>query len=113
MAGKFELKKSKDGQFYFHLKAANGEIILVSERYKAKVSAEHGIQSIKKHAADDKHYERKQTQKGQSMFNLKAANNQVIGTSESYSSTAARDAGIEAVKRDAPDAPVEDLSAQP
>jgi uncharacterized protein len=111
MAGKFELKKSNDGQFYFHLKAANGEIILVSERYKVKASAEHGIQSVKKNAVDDKHYERKQTQKGQPMFNLRAVNHEVIGTSESYSSAEARDAGIEAVKRDAPEAPVEDLSA--
>ena len=60
---------------------------------------------------DDKHYERKQTQKGQPMFNLKAPNHEVIGTSESYSGAEARDAGIEAVKRDAPEAPVEDLSA--
>jgi uncharacterized protein len=111
MAGKFELKKSTDGQFYFHLKASNGEIILASERYKAKASAENGIQSVKKHAADDKHYERKQTHSGQWMFNLKAGNNQIIGTSESYKSVEARDAGIDAVKRDAPAAPVADLSA--
>jgi Domain of unknown function (DUF1508) len=28
MAGKFEIKKSSDNQFYFNLKAGNGEIIL-------------------------------------------------------------------------------------
>jgi uncharacterized protein YegP (UPF0339 family) len=27
MAGKFDLKKAKDGQFYFNLKASNGQII--------------------------------------------------------------------------------------
>jgi hypothetical protein len=27
MAGKFEIKRAKDGQFYFNLKARNGEII--------------------------------------------------------------------------------------
>lgn len=31
MAGKFELKKAKDGQFYFNLKAGNGQNILKSE----------------------------------------------------------------------------------
>ena len=38
MSAKFVLKNSKD-QFMFNLKAGNGEIILTSERYKAKASA--------------------------------------------------------------------------
>jgi len=33
MAGKFELKNAKNGQFMFNLKAGNGEIILISEMY--------------------------------------------------------------------------------
>ena len=39
MPGTFEIKKAKDGQTFFRLKAANGEIILASEMYKAKESA--------------------------------------------------------------------------
>jgi len=39
MAGKFELKKSANGQFYFNLKSSNGQIILASEMYKSKASA--------------------------------------------------------------------------
>jgi hypothetical protein len=34
MAGTFEIKKAKDGEFYFHLKAPNGQVILASEMYK-------------------------------------------------------------------------------
>ena len=37
MAGVFEIKKAKDGEFFFHLKAGNGQIILASEMYKEKV----------------------------------------------------------------------------
>ncbi len=59
MAAKFELKKAKDGEFFFHLKAANGQIILASEMYKEKGSAENGIASVKKNAANDANYERK------------------------------------------------------
>jgi uncharacterized protein YegP (UPF0339 family) len=40
------------------------------------------------------------------MFNLKATNGQVIGTSELYESTAARENGIESVKKNAPDAEI-------
>ena len=111
MAAKFELKKAKNNQFYFHLKAGNGETILASEMYEAKASAENGIESVKKNAPDDARYERKETKNGQFMFNLKAANHQVIGTSESYTTAAARDHGIESVKKNAPGAPVEDQSA--
>ena len=38
------------------------------------------------------------------MFNLKATNGQVIGTSESYESESARDNGIASVMKNAPDA---------
>jgi uncharacterized protein YegP (UPF0339 family) len=48
MASTFEIKKAKDGQFYFHLKDSNGQIILASEMYKEKGSAENGIASVKK-----------------------------------------------------------------
>ena len=40
------------------------------------------------------------------MFNLKAGNGQIIGTSELYESVAARENGIESVKKNAPDADV-------
>ena len=108
MAGKFELYKDKAGEFRFRLKAGNGEIILASEGYKQKASAENGIDSVKKNAPMDERYERKDTSSGKPMFNLKASNGQVIGTSETYSSTSARDNGIESVKKNAPDAAVDD-----
>lgn len=111
MAGKFELKKAKDGQFYFSLKASNGQNILASEMYKSKDAAENGIASVKKNAPDDKRYERKVSSNNKPYFVLKAANSQVIGQSEMYESEAARDNGIESVKKNAPDATTADLTA--
>ncbi len=110
MAGKFELYTDKAGEFRFRLKAGNGEIILASEGYKQRASAENGIESVKKNAPEDARYERKETKSGKHMFNLKATNGQVIGTSESYESTSGRDNGIESVKKNAPDADVKDLT---
>jgi uncharacterized protein YegP (UPF0339 family) len=106
MAGTFELKEAKDGQFYFHLKASNGQIVLASEMYREKSSAENGIASVRTNAPDDSRYERKDTKNGQYMFNLKAANHQIIGTSETYTTKEARDHGIESVKTNAPSARV-------
>ncbi|WP_417681453.1 YegP family protein [Roseibium sp.] len=111
MAGKFELYQDKAGEYRFRLKAGNGEIILVSEGYKQKASAENGIESVRKNAPTDERYERKDTSSGKPMFNLKATNGQVIGTSESYSSASARDNGIESVKKNAPDAKLDDQTA--
>jgi uncharacterized protein YegP (UPF0339 family) len=110
MSGMFEIKKAKDGEFYFDLKAGNGQIILASEMCVGKSSAENGIESVKKNAPIDAHYERKEAKNGQPMFNLKAANHQVIGTSETYTTTSAREAGIELVKTNAPKAPIHDLT---
>jgi uncharacterized protein len=109
MAGKFELKKS-NGQYHFNLKAGNGEIILSSEMYQAKSDATTGIESAKTNAPLDERYEKKTSSKGEPYFVLKAANGQTIGTSEMYSSTAARDNGIESVKKNAPDAKTDDLT---
>jgi uncharacterized protein YegP (UPF0339 family) len=58
MAAKFEIKKSKNGkQFLFNLKAANGQVVLSSENYDAKKSAEKGIASVKKNASDANAYD--------------------------------------------------------
>ncbi len=111
MAGKFELYTDKGGEFRFRLKAGNGQTILVSEGYKQRSSCENGIASVRKNAADDNRYDRKESKSGQHMFNLKAGNGQVIGTSETYTSTSARENGIASVKKNAPDATVKDLTA--
>ena len=49
---KFELYADKKGEFRFRLKARNGEIIAVSEGYKAKASCLNGIESVRKNAPD-------------------------------------------------------------
>ncbi|MEB4212318.1 YegP family protein [Mycobacterium sp. 94-17] len=50
MAAKFEISKDKAGKFWFHLKAANGEIIAASQAYDTKGGAEKGIESVKTNA---------------------------------------------------------------
>jgi uncharacterized protein len=111
MAGQFELKKSDSGKFMFNLKSGNGRVILTSQRYQTKSSAQAGIESVKKHASDDANFERKTSAGGQPYFVLKAVNTQVVGQSEMYSSTAAMEKGIASVKANAATAKVVDLTA--
>ena len=49
---KFEIYLDKAGEFRFRLKAKNGQVIAVSEGYKAKTSCINGIESVKKNAVD-------------------------------------------------------------
>ena len=98
MAGWFELSKSSDGQFRFVLKAGNAETILTSELYVAKSSAEAGIASVQTNCPNESRYERKTSSNGKPFFNLKAANHQVIGTSQMYATESSRDTGIASVK---------------
>jgi len=108
MAGKFDLKKSTNGKFYFNLKAGNGQTILTSEMYESKGGASSGIDSVKRNAPDDKRYERKKSAQGEPYFVLKAGNGEQLGRSENYSSEPAMENGIESVKENAPTATVED-----
>jgi uncharacterized protein YegP (UPF0339 family) len=110
MAGKFELKRSKDGQFMFNLKATNGQVILTSELYTTKPSAENGIESVRKNSSREGAFEVKNNAKGEPYFILKATNGQEIGRSEYYSSKTAMEKGIESVKKNAPEAAIEDLT---
>jgi uncharacterized protein len=104
--GKFETKLGKDHQHYFNLLAANGQVILSSEGYTTTSAMHNGIESVKKNAHIDAHYDREIAKNGKFYFNLKAGNGQVIGKSQMYESAAGRDHGIESVKHNAPEAVV-------
>lgn len=106
MAAKFEIYTDKGGEFRFRLKAGNGENILASEGYKAKASCKNGIESVKKNSQDESKFEKKETSAGKFMFNLKAGNGEVIGTSQSYASESSRDNGVKCVMKDAAGADV-------
>ena len=49
---KFEVYTDKAGEYRFRLKATNGQVIAVSEGYKALAVCMNGIESVKKNAVD-------------------------------------------------------------
>ena len=107
--GKFVITTRKNGEFQFNLKANNGQVILTSEGYTTKAACLNGIESVKKNSPEDSKYERKEANNGKPYFNLKAANGQIIGSSQMYESASGMENGIESVKSNAPDATIEDL----
>ena len=103
-------KSSRNGEYYYRLKARNGETILNGEGYTSKQGCLTGIASVKSNAPFDSRYDRRRSVNDQYYFNLKATNGEIIGRSEMYVSRQGMENGIDAVKRDAPIAPIEDLT---
>ena len=119
--GKFVIKEVASG-VKFDLKAGNGEVIATSEVYTTEAACKNGIESVKKNAivagvedqtADEvvavknPKFEVYQDKAGEFRFRLKATNGQVIATGEGYKAKASCMNGIESVKKNVVDAPVE------
>ncbi|MBQ7523330.1 MAG: YegP family protein [Oscillospiraceae bacterium] len=119
--GKFVVKETKTG-VKFDLKAGNGEVIATSEVYSSKSACLGGIASVKKNcvgAVEDQTVEPIVAQKhpkfevytdkaGEFRFRLKAGNGEIIATSEGYKSKPSCLNGIESVKKNAPEAAIEE-----
>jgi uncharacterized protein YegP (UPF0339 family) len=106
----YDLKKDKSGQFTFNLKAGNGQVILTGQSYASKAAAQDGIASVQTNGGDDANFEKKDSSAGDPYFVLKAKNGQIIGKSEMYSATAARDNGIASVKSNCSSTTINDLT---
>lgn len=109
MPAKFQIRKAKNGKFFFNYLAANGEIVLTSQMYASKVTAKRGIASVQTNAADLDQFETHTNKKGEHYFVLKARNQQVIGTSEGYAGTSGLKSGMKSVAKNAPKAGIEDI----
>jgi hypothetical protein len=106
----FEIYQSeKSEEYYFRLKAKNGQVIMTSQGYANKSGAQNGIESVKKNAADEARFEKKTATNGKFYFSLKAGNGQVIGSSQMYAAESGRDNGIASVAKNA-DGEVKDLT---
>ena len=121
--GKFIIKRTKTG-IKFDLKAGNGEVIASSEVYQAEASCRKGIASVMRNSViapiEDQTVEGFETLKnpkfeiyvdkaGEFRFRLKARNGQIIAHSEGYKAMNSCLNGIDSVKRNAPEAPIEKI----
>lgn len=93
----FQVIKSINGGYFFHLRANNGEIVLQSQSYTSRTSAVNGVQSVKANGAAASAYELREASNGQWYFVLKAGNGAVIGRSETYASKWNAERGVNTV----------------
>jgi uncharacterized protein YegP (UPF0339 family) len=94
---RFQVFKGLDLNYHFHLRAANGEIVLQSQAYTTRTSAISGTSSVKTNGIDARRFTVKDAVNGQAYFVLTAANGQVIGVSETYVSRSNADHAAQAV----------------
>ena len=111
MSARFEISTAVDGSYFFRLRAENGHIVLSSEMYRAKGSAEKAVDSVRANCTIEERYERRADTGGRPYFVLKAANGQVIGQSQMYRSPADMANGIASTKANGPNAKLVDLAA--
>ena len=119
--GKFVVKETSTG-IKFDLKASNGQVIATSEVYNSKSACLNGIESVKTNCVGEvedqtvenfekvKHpkFEMYQDKAGEYRFRLKAKNGEIIATSEGYTTKSACENGIESVRKNAPEAEIEE-----
>lgn len=119
--GKFVIRPVNSG-LKFDLHAANGQSILTSEVYTTENACRKGIESVRRNAPvakleDQTDPERKTVtnpkfevytdKAGFYRFRLKARNGEIIAVSEIYTAKAGCLNGIESVRNNASEAPVE------
>lgn len=94
---KFETFQGRDGQYYFHLLAGNGEKVLVSEGYASLSGAKNGISTVRKNGVIESRYLLREASNGDWYFILVGGNGQIIGVSEMYASTSDAERGMATV----------------
>ena len=119
--GKFVIRQVNTG-IKFDLKATNGQVIASSEIYDSKDACLNGVESVRKNAATENiedqtvgaealshpKFEVFEDKGGQFRFRLKARNGQIVAVSEGYTTHKACLDGVESVRKNAPEAAVEE-----
>ena len=123
--GKFVIKETKTG-FVFNMVAGNGQTIAISQVYREKSSCKKGIESVRKNAPianlEDQtaeeviacvnpKFEVYTDKSEETRFRLKALNGEIIAVSQAYRQKANALKGIESMRKNAPDAAIEEAPA--
>lgn len=95
--GQFEVFKGLSGKYFFHLRAKNGEIVLQSQAYSTKASANAGVASVQNNGLVEARYTVLPAVDGRFYFTLKATNGQIIAMSQLYATKYNAERGVQTV----------------
>ncbi len=106
----FDVLEAANGDYYFNVKANNGQVIATSQLYASRSSADRGASTVRAliriaqqapKTAAAPHTERFELvtgEDGQTYFHLRAGNGEIVLASEGYASKAGANDGIESVR---------------
>jgi len=121
--GKFLIKQTASGGYVFNLLAGNGQVIAVSQTYKARTYCVAGAKSVQVNApiaavedqtvegyaaAKNPKFEIYTDKKGEFRFRLKARNGQIVASGEGYKEKSSCLNGVESVRKNAAEGKMED-----
>lgn len=87
----------KDGKYYFVIEDIKGNVLLRSQGYTRRESAEKGLDSVKSNVRHKRAIRRSQASSGKYYFNVVAKNGEVVATSPTFFSRTRREGVIKAV----------------
>ena len=107
---KYQVMRDRDKKFYFHLKARTGDVIITSKPYECKDACVDALNSIKEEA--DFNFNELED-KSKKLYSFEVVNHadELIASSENYTTRIGRGNGIMSVMRIVCQAPVEDMTA--
>lgn len=107
----FEIDRRPNGEFLFVLRNAGGRILLNGEGgYRTKDNCKKGIDSVRRNSSDPSKFEVLRLPSGRTYFVLKSVNGRTIGSSEHFLDDASRETAIRAVRKNASQAKLNDLT---
>lgn len=104
---RFAVLQADSGEFYFNLRAGNGQVIGTSETYVSKSNAERGVAAVKRAVAQaieaeaeagDVRFETVEGSDGKTYVHLRAANGQIVLQTQGYASKSAAEKGVAAIE---------------
>ncbi len=79
-----DVAQGETGQWHFNMHAKNGQIVVSSESYTTEAAAYNGAYAVQTEGQNAAAYTVKQSASGTFYFTVQALNNQIIGTSQQY-----------------------------
>jgi uncharacterized protein len=94
MSGKYTVSLVGTSEYHWSLMARNAQTMLSSKIYAAKAGAETGIEACRVNSQDEARYDRMPANDSRYYFVLRSADGEIIGTSETYHTSRAREQAI-------------------
>lgn len=94
---RLELAVGATGQFHWNVHAKNGQVVVTSEHYTTEAAALNGAYLVQERGRDLASYQIKQNAAGGFYFTIDAANGEIIGVSQAYTTRASAQTAVHGV----------------